>query len=240
MIPNHEMTTKEKDMAAEKELAKYLDNYLYKKQMEKCKRITRIEDKTKQIEGLDVVIEYENGMQVKIDEKAQLHYMDICLPTFAFEISFIGRDNELHEGWLYHANLKTDTYMLIWPQRSIYHEEIVAIKEKTKQLKRIREILPNIHYQDFEKVECYLIKREAIKEYLAANKWEEQRMKEEARRLREAKQYGKTPIANTNDFYFYFSDFTKYREAPINVVIRKNKLKELAYKKYIVEKTEIS
>lgn len=240
MITNHEMTTKEKDMVAEQELAKYLDNYLYKKNIEKCKSITRIQDKAMQMEGLDVVIEYENGMQVNIDEKAQLHYMDVCLPTFAFEISFIGRDNELHEGWLYNPNLKTDTYMLIWPQKSIYHEEIVAIKDKTKQLKKIREILPHIHYQDFEQVDCYLIKREKIKEYLASNNWDEQRIKEKVKRLREAKQYGKTAVASTNDFYFYFSDSTKYREAPINIVIRKNKLRELAYKEHIVEKTELS
>lgn len=240
MIPNSGMTTKEKDMAAEKELAKFLDEYLYKSKKEKCKAITRIEDKTKQMEGLDVVIEYNDGSYVNIDEKAQLHYMDVCLPTFAFEINFIGRDNNLHEGWLYNNELKTDTYMLIWPEITVYHDEIRAIEENKDRLKRIREILPNINYQDFERIECYLIKREKIKEYLAYNKWDEQRIKQKAEILRKSNKYGKTLVEETGNFYFYFSDPYKYRESPINIVIKKSELKELAYQKYVVTKNGVA
>lgn len=235
-IKENDMTTKEEDMTAEQELAKFLDEYLYSRLKSKCKDIKRITDKKQQMEGIDVIIEYHDGNHVNIDEKAQLHYIDICLPTFAFEINFIGRDDRLHEGWLYNHDLKTDTYMLIWPEKTSYHEEIKLIKNHAEQLNKIKEILRNIKYEDFESVDCYLIKREKIREYLSSYGWDEQRIMEKARELRNAKKYERTFLEETDKFYFYFSKPFKYRESPINIVIKKQELRKLAHKKYVITK----
>ena len=238
MIETNHMTTKQEDMRAEQELAKFLDIYLYDKQKLKCKHIERISDKTQQMEGKDVIIEYDDGSQVIIDEKAQLHYMDICLDTFVFEIDFIGRDNNLHTGWLYNHDLKTDTYMLIWPNKTSYHSIINSVPKK-EQLRKIKEILPKIKYDDFESVDCYLIKRNVIKEYLAHNDWDEESILLKAKELRKSKTYGRTFLTGLEDFYFYFSEPFNYRESPINIVIRKNTLTKLAHQKYVVTKKEL-
>lgn len=239
MIKNNSMTTKEEDMTAEQELAKYLDKYLYDRLKLKCKTISRITDKTLQMEGLDVIIEYDNGDLVNIDEKAQLHYIDVCRKTFVFEVDFIGRNNTLHPGWLYNNELKTDTYMLIWPQETVYNSVIKSIDNNVEQLNKIKGILRNIKCDDFVSVECYLIKRDTIKEYLSSNGWNSERILEKSAELRHNKKYKRTFVSETDDFYFYFSEPFNYRESPINIVIKKDVLKELAHKRYMVKKDSL-
>ncbi len=238
MIPNIDKTTKEEDMAAEKELTKFLDTYLYDRLKSKCKKIKRITDKTQQIQGIDVMIEYENNHPVIIDEKAQLHYIDVCRKTFAFEIDFIGRDDNLHLGWLYNDDLKTNTYMLIWPEKTSYHE-MIQLTDSSKQLSKIKEILRNIKCDDFESADCYLIKRNNIKSYLASNGWDEERILNKAKELRDSKKYGRTQLTETKPFYFYFSNPSDYREAPINIIIKRYMLRKLAHRAYRVTKNRL-
>lgn len=236
---NANMTTKEEDMISEQELAKYLDKYLYNRVSSKCKNIKRITDQKQQMDGIDVIIDYNNGSHVFIDEKAQLHYLDVCRKTFIFEINFIDRRNQLHLGWLFNHDLKTDTYMLIWPEKTIYHEIIKSIDDNDSQLNKIKDILRNIKCDDFEMVECYLIKREKIKNFLASYNWDEQRILEKAKILRKYEQYGRNYISETDSFYFYFSSPLNYRESPINIVIKKKELAKLAHKRYIVTKPQL-
>lgn len=238
MIQNNDKTTKEEDMTAEQELAKFLDTYLYDRLKSKCKDIKRITDKTLQMAGIDVRIEYLNEIHVNLDEKAQLHYMDICTDTFSFEIDFIGRDGNLHPGWLYNPDLKTDTYMLIWPKETSYHA-IIQATDKSEQLNTIKKILRKIKCDDFKSVDCYLIKREEIKNFLASKKWDKERILEKAEELRASNKYGRTFVPETNLFYFYFSDSRYYNESPINIIIRKEKLRDLAHKKYVVSKDDL-
>lgn len=238
MITNN-ISTKKDDMTAEQQLAKYLDIYLYNRLPEHFKNFTRISDKVYQMQGIDFTIDYDDNGSHFIDEKAQLHYMDICLNTFAFEINFIGRDDFLHDGWLFNHDLKTDAYMLIWPQETVYHKAIISIDKKYRRTK-IRNILKSLDFNDFETVECYLIKRDSIKGFLEDNGWDEQRIFDKADELRAKRQFYKSPADdNIDSFYFYFSSPDIYQEAPVNIVIRKNVLRRLAYKRFIVKKSGV-
>ena len=232
-------STKKEDMTAEQQLAKYLDIYLYNKLSEEFKNFTRISDKTQQMQGIDFTIDPDSNGSVYIDEKAQLHYMDVCIDTFAFEISFVGRDDSVHKGWLFNHDLKTDTYMLIWPQETVYHKEIISLDRNLRRAK-IRNLLKTLQFNDFETVECYMIKRKSIQMFLEKNDWNEQRILDKAYDLRIKEQYNKTPVNKDDSFYFYFTKPSIYREAPINIVIRKRFLKNLAYKKFIVRKNGVS
>ena len=232
------MTTRKDDMSAEQQLAKFLDMHLYSEFSSKCKCITRITDKTQQMQGIDVIIDYDNHDSVYIDEKAQLHYMDTCLETFAFEVSFVGNDNLLHKGWLHNHDLKTDTYILIWPKETIYHNIILSC-DKNKRKDLIRDLLKTLKYDDFEKVECYFIKRETIKKFLETHGWNEERILAQASKIREKNKYFKTSIEGISSFYFYFSPPSSYGEQPINIVIRKNVLHDLAYNRFVVTKDKL-
>lgn len=102
--------SKEKDMAREKELAAFLDSYIYLK-LNKLFIFNRISDKKKQKKGIDLEIKsIQSNKKYNVDEKAQLNYVNKSLPTFAFELESSGKI-----GWFMNDKLLTDLYILISP-----------------------------------------------------------------------------------------------------------------------------
>ncbi len=73
---------------------------------------TRIFDKEMQYKGVDIILE-KDGLTFKIDEKAQLHYINKDLPTFALEINYLKNDN-LKSGWLFDTKKVTEIYAFIF------------------------------------------------------------------------------------------------------------------------------
>ena len=63
--------------------------------------------------GVDIEITNTNtGLKSYIDEKAQSHYINKSLPTFAFELSYL-KNNSLREGWLFDNHKITQQYFII-------------------------------------------------------------------------------------------------------------------------------
>ena len=79
----------------------------------------------------------------------------------------------------------------------------------------------------------------SIKKFLEDNGWNEERILAQAYEIRENKKYFKTPIEGISSFYFYFSPPSSYGEQPINIVIGKNVLHDLAYNRFIVTKNQL-
>ncbi len=102
------MSLFEKDLATETILGDYL-SYHYKKN-NLC--TTRIKDKATQLKGVDIILE-KDGLQFKIDEKAQLHYLNKDLPTFALEINYF-KNNIQKNGWLYDTSKQTEIYAFVF------------------------------------------------------------------------------------------------------------------------------
>lgn len=92
--------------------------------------IKRKADLESQHRGIDIVIS-KNDKSYFIDEKAQLDYLDIDLPTFAFEISYI-KDGVQKLGWLYDETKLTNKYFLI---TAIYLNEPNNLKKGFKSCK---------------------------------------------------------------------------------------------------------
>ena len=76
---------KRTDMAAEAELAAFLDLYLYQPLLQEGHFISikRQQDRNQQLLGIDVEAETKNR-KYRIDEKAQLYYINKDLPTFQY------------------------------------------------------------------------------------------------------------------------------------------------------------
>ena len=64
------------------------------------------------MKGIDVKF-HINSKDYLIDEKAQLHYLNQDLPTFTFELSYLNKNDKVHEGWLFDEKKETDYYFLI-------------------------------------------------------------------------------------------------------------------------------
>ncbi|MCO6163964.1 hypothetical protein [Flavobacterium sp. NRK F7] len=99
----------EDDLKKEQYLGEYLDT-IYSDVFKDFK-IERKLDSISQNNGIDLIIS-KDELKFNIDEKAQLDYLNLDLPTFAFEISYI-KDNLQKLGWLYDKSKITDKYFLI-------------------------------------------------------------------------------------------------------------------------------
>ena len=203
-------------MSAEAQLACFMDKYLYSNfpNNEAFDNIRRIDDKREQLNGIDVEFIGKDGKHYCVDEKAQLYYLNQDLPTFAFEILF-KRNGYDTTGWLCNDSLKTDLYMLIWP---------FATQDTPK----------GITWDKFTKADCLLIQKKRLLKMLSDKGLSIEEMLDGARRIRRSGKTGKIPIAGLRGIYYYASNPQRYREAPINIVISKNILNEIAQRRYIV------
>lgn len=209
------------DMDAERELGLFLDANFYRKLLQNkiINEFTRIKDKKTQLSGIDVIM-VTNKNTVRLDEKAQLYYINRRLPTFAFEVNFLNKSGILSLGWLYNTSLLTDYFVLIWP--SATHNDLKTIKA-----------------DDFTDVECLIISKAAIVNYLSESGYTEETISVIVNDLRSQELYGKHALPNQNNFYLYFSEPKNYSEQPINIVIKKDTLMQLAACVYIVSKNNL-
>ena len=89
---------------------RYLKKYSYG-------RVSCLED---QIRGVDLVLRHKAfGKEYLVDEKAQLDYINECLPTFAFELCY-EKNGVRKKGWLFDSSKSTHFYALV---TSIFSDE---------------------------------------------------------------------------------------------------------------------
>ena len=201
------------DMRAEKELASFLDVHLYPELLDKkgFSSFKRITDKAIQQRGIDVVGKTAAAI-ANIDEKAQLHYINNNLPTFAFELSFLLRGEEV-TGWFLNDRLETTHYLLLWPNA------------KTAELSRIKS-------SDFTVVYGAMISKVKLKRYLSSIGLDSATLLQ----INSALRRNKTSISFKDSLYdgIAFSYSASYLEAPINIVIKKPILASIADVQYTI------
>ena len=212
--PTQIASRRKMDMAAESELAQFMDENLYELLLAEggFTDIHRVYDRETQLAGIDVVAKTEKSVAY-IDEKAQLYYINKNLPTFAFELQSINRGIE-REGWFLNDSLKTDFYLLIWP---------FADADDVKTLQK----------KDITHVDALLISKKKLREKLAQIGLDKNELQDKARELRVSKRYGKTRTEHAGVYYF-FSAPTYYAETPINIVIKRSYLEKIATVHYEV------
>jgi len=198
-----------RDINVEAEVARFLDEYFYSREADD---FIRYKDKTEQLKGKDVKLSWGNLKGILIDEKAISHYINKNIPTFAFEISgmFSGKRSE---GWLFDEKKETEYYLCIW---------IWADRSW------------NPSFEDITKLECLLIKRKDIVNYLEEEGFTKDRICDIETKVRQDMVSG--PVDKGKHKYIYFYNTTRLVEKPFNVIIRKEKLKELAVRHFIVTK----
>lgn len=228
-LPNEQRTPVENviqsrrndDMSAEAQLACFLDTYLYSRfpQADAFSRIERMHNKAEQLAGVDVRFTGKDGSVYDVDEKAQLYYLNKDLPTFAFEIQFL-RDGRETIGWLCNDSLKTDLYLLVWP---------FATQDTPR----------DIRWDQFTKADCLLIQKKRLLAMLEKDGLTIKRMQQDAAQFRKAGHIGKATVDGVRGVYYFASDPKKYREAPINIVVTKDRLLSIAQRRYIVTKENL-
>lgn len=217
-------------MSAEKTLGTFLDKYFYQELSKKNPMIScqRQFNRDMQMSGADVVITSPDKRMV-IDEKAAIYYSNAMIPTFAFEVSSIQRQEGTPcMGWFLNDELLTEYYLLVW----------VNIKCKLDKSigKWVRKDLGELCMYDFTLLEAYLIRKYAIRDYLAKHGWEKQDILALASRIR-LQESTKTDVGQ-EDFRFVFSP--QIAEKPLNIVISKPRLFELSERAYLISTTGVA
>ena len=192
------MTLRQQDSQAEDAVSQFLDQFFYQKYVRNQIRYSDLET---QLKGVDVTFDFEDQTRLLVDEKAAAHFVNKNIPTFAFELDFVGIDGKLKEGWLFDEKKETQYYLLSW---------IRAAKTK------------GFSCDDISQLEVLLVDRLKVVGLLKEFGLDKNRAKEISRNLRMKNQFGPTYKNPNIPFYFYFTEHLT--ERPINIVIRKSAL----------------
>lgn len=221
---------RKQDMKLETELGSFLDEYLYPdilKQYKAYSKFIRIKDRQQQLQGIDVIIENGNKSTINIDEKASVYYSNAMIPTFAFEINSYQRDgNEPVIGWLLNDNLKTDYYNLMWPN-------VKCIQNNEREW--IRKPLSEIRKPDFTIIESMMINKKKLIERIEKDIVPKFEMK----LLEYATKIRRNDLVLTNNKVCLATGYNivyteNLKEKPINLVIKKNILSDVADAIYLI------
>lgn len=210
------MSRRETDSRGEKALGVFLDKYFYERAREQrlMAYFERIYTSAMQKKGIDVVIDESR----KIDEKAQLYYINRPVDSFAFEIDYFDeKKNEIVDGWFVSKSNETDEYLLMWIQ-----------KARTNHVNRLVA-------EDFEKVEADLVKKARIKAYVEKLGITDRVLKQKAIEMRDRK----TRRFDFNEDCHITYSIKGFSEAPINLVISKSVIDQLSEDRFLITKDKV-
>ena len=195
-------------------VARFLDEHFYLAPL--FEKAERVSDKHEQLKGKDIVVSSSRlGLtDAIIDEKDTAHYVNKNIPTFAFELSFMVYGNEV-EGWITDGSKETEYYLLLWP-----FAKLVEPVSKPPEFKEIT------------KLNYLLVRRADIVKMLLDKGFDRDALMQKAREMRaivhvyEDNQRLKAADKDAYGFYFMYTYFLA--EKPVNVVIPRKKLEEIA------------
>lgn len=182
-------------------ITEWLEKNFYSKYVEEY---SRKDDIINQVKGIDCIFKLD-GDSLNCDEKAAVAYINKPLHTFAFELSFINKNNEVQDGWFVNKELSTEVYLLVWIDK--------AKKDKLESI------------DDIEDIEVILIDKLSLFKYLESIGWgiKQLRLKDEQIR----KSDGNTEMGNIYKNGCKFAYSKHLVEKPINILISREKLRTM-------------
>ena len=189
---------RQRDMEAERELARYLDKNLYTQNI--FTRAERTDDPGLQMEGSDIILSVPslNINDAVVDEKASIYYINKDLKTFVLEISFLNRGLHYSEGWFIDDSLLTDYYLMQWIKADV--EDPWQVKES-----------------NITEIECVLVSKAKLKAYFEEEGYTKERLLQIAQEMRASRQVMNTPPGKPYRFYYSI----KLAEKPVNILLNK-------------------
>lgn len=192
-------------------VSKFIEENFYKL---KTKNFSRITNKEQQIQGIDVIFDFNDENYV-CDEKSAVSYINKPLFTFAFELSFLDRSGNLHLGWLLNDKNVNNSYLICWIN-----------KAKTDNLTEV---------SDIQEVEIALIKKEKIIQYLVEIGWNKDKLIKKSKRILIN---NSEPLGNLNINKCRFHYSQQLVEKPVNVLINRNVIISISEYSEIIKKSQ--
>lgn len=194
------MTTRQKDYIIECNVAKFMDEYLWKKIAQKKNiQFERVTDKQRQYRGQDVVIG-----NVIVDEKAKVkNCMNEILMYPSFELQHICSTGKIVDGWFMK---QTDTHL--------YAYIAVFSSAKTEY---------DISFDNIDHLNVMLVKKSEVKDFI--HKYDtEENLKNAIDQLRDQQYENKYRFVHN---MYWLKKSTQFDEQPINLVLKRETLESL-------------
>lgn len=187
-------------MQVEREVAKFLDENLYSKEI--FTKHERTDTKDLQLKGSDIIISAPSlGIVDGIcDEKAASAYwhMERSIKTFSLEVSSF-QHGKLRDGWIINDSLDTTHYLFCW---------LSATKRWFGK-------------DDIKWLEYALVRKADLIEYLESEDLtKEHIIKNRDWILKNVHEKGAVGKNKHKDFYFYYSP--QFVERPVNIIVKKD------------------
>lgn len=191
-------TFRDKDMIAERELAKFLDKHFYSQDI--FTRVERTDNVQTQMNGSDIIVSIPSlGIKDAIvDEKASVYYINKDLKTFVLEISFINKALQMSEGWFINDALTTQYYLMQWIKADV--DDPWQVKES-----------------NITEIECVLVSKAKLKAYFESEGYDRNKLLVISNQMRVE---NRKMIVPTNKPYRFFLT-QKLAEKPVNILLDK-------------------
>lgn len=209
------MSHRQRDSNVEKEIADFLDEFFYPKTTSFA---SRFEEKEDQLKGKDILIKTSKTGRIIVDEKAATHYINKDIPTFAFELSFCRYNGERVKGWLFDKSKETEYYLVMW---------IEAETDKTWLLKA----------KDIKRIKAVLLNRQDLIDYLEQEGFDYDETKQKEQEILRKGQSGR--LYKYDHRYVSYFYTTRLDEKPINLVVKRIKLEQLATNRFLITRDEV-
>ena len=230
----------EDDLLGEQAVNKFLVDFLYEKFKEKGYiidfEVSR--ELNKQHAGSDTVLILKSGKKIVVDEKAAIHYAktnlkEKAMPTFAFEVSYM-YNGQLKEGWLTNPKYnETQRYLLCWlwvqdgtNKSRLKYDDIVQIEAMIFEKTDIQEYIINIVTADTDIVKFHTV---------ASDK----RVSLEEKILQKALDKIDEPVGEETYPKWYLTGRNILSERPLNIILYRNQLEDLATSHWLVTRKEL-
>ena len=200
------------DKEIEKEISRYCDKHMYVGEIE----FKRCYDITLQKSGVDgfLTIESLGIKDAMADEKASAHYVNNPIKTYLMELSQITSAGDEVDGWFLSKDSKTEYYILMY---------IWALVPQTENNGRIFSDWKSIKDDNITLVEYFIVKKSDIFSYLEKCGFDEGRLRDAVRYLRENNDVDR--VNTEHGFKFVIS--RKFKECPVNVCIERDVYKKI-------------
>lgn len=205
----------EKDNDMTRKMEKFIEREIYSNR-EIFSKFSRINDIVGQKSGVDAIISTTDGriVNANVDEKVAYTWANKFLQTFAFEIK-----SRRNEGWLVNDKLKTQYYLLVWINYAGIPSKGFEGKYENWDVSKLDE--NNIKIADY-----VLISSGTLKKYLEEHGLSCKRLLEIADEIRASGKYRQK--IEYNGFRFTYGTIRDDGERPINILIGKEPLREMA------------
>lgn len=215
----------EVDKAIEENVIEWLEENFFKKDVYITYYEINHNNLKNQKAGIDLILSTADGVmnKSKVDVKIASTYVNANLPTFAFETSslkapYLDKKKSV-PGWFIDDEKETEFYIIGWIWADVpikyYNNKGYPVYDWEK-----------IKKDNITKIELYIIRRQDVKNYLLEKGWTHEKIIRQDKKIRDNESVETNEYVN--DIKFTITKREKLPESPINIVLKKKNLKEIA------------